>query len=122
MKGWSRFRLIEWRALNKPIAHAFAISFMFAMGDLSAIALFGSQSFTTLPLYLFQLLGSYQMQSAAVVALCLLLFSVLCFALIETVFKQANKPQNNKSQSNKSQTNNRLSPKNNTVSNQEESH
>ena len=127
MKGWSRFRLIEWRALNKPIAHAFAISFMFAMGDLSAIALFGSQSFTTLPLYLFQLLGSYQMQSAAVVALCLLLFSVLCFALIETVFKQANKPQNNKpqnnkSQSNKSQTNNRLSPKNNTASNQEESH
>lgn len=88
MSGWSRFRLVEWRALNKPIAHAFAICFMFSMGDLSAIALFGSQSLTTLPLYLFQLLGSYQMDAAAMVALCLLIFSVLCFTLIERVFKR----------------------------------
>ncbi|HBV76617.1 MULTISPECIES: thiamine/thiamine pyrophosphate ABC transporter permease ThiP [Vibrio] len=91
MKGWTRFRLVEWRALNKPIAHAFSISFMFSMGDLSAVALFGNQSFTTLPLYLFQLLGSYQMPAAAAVSLCLLLFSVLCFALIESVFKRGSR-------------------------------
>lgn len=89
--GWTRFRLVEWRALNKPIAHAFSISFMFAMGDLSAVALFGNQSFTTLPLYLFQLLGSYQMPAAAAVSLCLLLFSVLCFALIESLFKRGSR-------------------------------
>ncbi|WP_105902292.1 thiamine/thiamine pyrophosphate ABC transporter permease ThiP [Vibrio gangliei] len=88
MAGWNRFRLVEWRALNKTIAHAFSICFMFSMGDLSAIALFGSQSLTTLPLYLFQLLGSYQIQAAAMVALCLLLFSLLCFVLIERVFKR----------------------------------
>lgn len=91
MKGWTRFRLVEWRALNKPITHAFSISFMFSMGDLSAVALFGNQSFTTLPLYLFQLLGSYQMPAAAAVSLCLLLFSVLCFALIESVFKRGSR-------------------------------
>lgn len=87
LTGWQRLKLVEWRALRKPMAHAFAISFMFAIGDLSAIALFGSQQFSTLPLYLFQLLGSYQMQAAAVVSLTLLLLSVLCFTLIETIFK-----------------------------------
>ncbi|MFW7524609.1 thiamine/thiamine pyrophosphate ABC transporter permease ThiP [Vibrio ostreicida] len=87
IKGWQRWTVVEWRSLKKPLAHAFAISFMLAMGDLSAIALFGSQEFRTLPLYLFQLLGSYQMEAAAVVSLTLLLLSVLCFTLVETLFK-----------------------------------
>ncbi|OIQ24682.1 thiamine/thiamine pyrophosphate ABC transporter permease ThiP [uncultured Vibrio sp.] len=90
MKGWQRLRVVEFRALRKPFAHAFAISFMFSIGDLSAIALFGSQEFRTLPLYLFQLLGSYQMDAAAVVSVTLLLLSVSCFALIETLLR-ANK-------------------------------
>ncbi|MCW8996773.1 MAG: thiamine/thiamine pyrophosphate ABC transporter permease ThiP [Psychromonas sp.] len=83
MFGFSRFYIVEWRAIRQPIAHAFSISFVLSMGDLSAIALFGSHDFTTLPLYLFQLLGSYQMQSAAVVSLFLLIFSVGIFAVIE---------------------------------------
>ncbi|NAW56051.1 MULTISPECIES: thiamine/thiamine pyrophosphate ABC transporter permease ThiP [unclassified Vibrio] len=87
MRGWQRLRIVEWRALRRPIAHAFAISFMLSMGDLSAIALFGSQEFRTLPLYLFQLLGSYQMEAAAVVSLTLLLLSVGCFTVIEALFK-----------------------------------
>jgi thiamine transport system permease protein len=80
---WYRFKFIEWRAIKQPIVHAFAISFVLSIGDLSAIALFGSQEFTTLPLYLLQLLASYQMQSAAVIALFLLILSVGTFALIE---------------------------------------
>ncbi|KOO02753.1 thiamine/thiamine pyrophosphate ABC transporter permease ThiP [Vibrio nereis] len=91
MKGWQRLKVVEWRALKKPMAHAFAISFMFAIGDLSAIALFGSQEFRTLPLYLFQLLGSYQMDAAAVVSVTLLALSVGCFTLIETLFKANSK-------------------------------
>ncbi|NOH72097.1 thiamine/thiamine pyrophosphate ABC transporter permease ThiP [Vibrio pectenicida] len=91
IRGWQRFRLIEWRALRKPMAHAFAISFMFSVGDLSAIALFGSQDFRTLPLYLFQLLGSYQIDAAAVVSVTLLMLSLGCFALIEVLFKANSK-------------------------------
>ncbi|WP_413699441.1 ABC transporter permease subunit [Psychromonas sp. KJ10-10] len=83
--NWQRFRLIEWRAIKRPIVHAFTISFVLSVGDLSAIALFGSQDFTTLPLYLLQLLASYQMSSAAVIALVLLLLSVGTFALFEKV-------------------------------------
>lgn len=89
MKGFSRFYLLEWRALHKPIAYAFSISFMFSVGDLSAIALFGSQEFKTLPLYLFQLLGSYQMDAAAVVALSLLILSLGCFSAVERFFRRS---------------------------------
>ncbi len=88
--GFTRFRLIEWRALHKPMAHAFAIAFVMSLGDLSAIALFGSQDFRTLPLYLYQLLGSYQMEAAAVVSLSLLLLSVGVFSVIEVFFVSRN--------------------------------
>ena len=84
--GFTRFRLIEWRALRKPMAHAFAIAFIMSVGDLSAIALFGSQDFRTLPLYLFQLLGSYQMEAAAVISLSLLVLSVGVFSIVEWLF------------------------------------
>jgi len=83
LSGWSRFRLVEWQLLKQPIGHVLAISFVLSMGDLSAVALFGSQDFKTLPLYLFELLGSYQMEAAAVVALLLLLLSVGIFILTE---------------------------------------
>lgn len=98
MSGVARFRLVEWRALRKPIANAFALSFMLSVGDLSAIALFGSQEFRTLPLYLFQLLGSYQMEAAAVVALSLLLLCVACFSIIERAFQVTPKAKNSRPQ------------------------
>ncbi|MCW8330319.1 thiamine/thiamine pyrophosphate ABC transporter permease ThiP [Photobacterium sp. SDRW27] len=85
MYGLSRLRLVEWRALRKPIAQALAIGFVLSLGDLGAIALFGSQDFQTLPLYLFQLLGSYQMDAAAVAALLLLLLSLGLFTLVEKI-------------------------------------
>lgn len=84
--GLSRFRIIEWRALSKPFAHAFSIAFIMSVGDFSAIALFGSQDFRTLPLYLFQLLGSYQMEAAAVISLSLFLLSICVFAVVEWLF------------------------------------
>ena len=83
----NRFYWIEWKALKRPILQALCLSFVLSVGDLSAIALFGSHTFSTLPLYLFQLLGSYQMQSAAVISLVLLVLSVGIFILIEHLFK-----------------------------------
>jgi thiamine transport system permease protein len=85
--SWHRFYWIEWKALRRPILQALCLSFVLSVGDLSAIALFGSHNFNTLPLYLFQLLGSYQMQAAAVVALVLLLLSVGTFMMVESIFK-----------------------------------
>lgn len=94
MSGLSRLKLVEWRALRKPIAQALAIGFVLSLGDLGAIALFGSQDFQTLPLYLFQLLGSYQMDAAAVAALLLLLLSLGLFSMVEHVLISSPKAQN----------------------------
>lgn len=84
----NRFYWIEWKALKRPILQALCLSFVLSIGDLSAIALFGSYSFSTLPLYLFQLLGSYQMQAAAVVALILLILSVSVFMFAENILQR----------------------------------
>lgn len=84
--GWQRWCIVEWRAMKKPLAHAFVVSFLVAMGDLSAIALFGSQDFQTLPLYLYRLLGSYQMEAAAVVSLLMLSICLGCFYIADKLF------------------------------------
>ncbi len=87
MSGWRRFRLVEWRVLRKPLP---CVCYRFSALDwfLSAIAQFGSQDLRTLRLFLFQLLGRYQMDTAAVVALAMLLGSVGWFYVIERMFAQ----------------------------------
>ena len=81
--GWQRFHLIEWHALRAPINYAFALAFALSLGDFTAIALFGNQEFTSLPHLLYQQLGSYRHQEAAVTASILLLLCGAIFALIE---------------------------------------
>ncbi|OOF28105.1 thiamine/thiamine pyrophosphate ABC transporter permease [Salinivibrio sp. IB872] len=82
VRGITRLRLIEWQCLRRPIARGLAVSFVLSMGDLSAISLFGSQHFQTLPLYLFRLMGSYQMDAGAAAAMLLLATSLGSYALI----------------------------------------
>lgn len=78
--GYSRLRLIDWPQLRRPLGMAFAIATTLSAGDLGAIALFGSERVTTLPLLLYQRMGSYRLDEAAVTAgllLCLCLASFL---------------------------------------------
>jgi len=80
--GWSRWRLLDWPLVRKPLGFAMAISATLAAGDLSAIALFGSERALTLPLLLFQRMGSYRFHEAAataalLLAVCLILFLAL---------------------------------------------
>ena len=86
--GWQRFRLIEWYALRTPINYALALAFALSLGDFTAIALFGNQEFTSLPHLLYQQLGSYRHQEAAVTAGILLLLCGAIFALIENQKEQ----------------------------------
>ena len=57
----------------------YAIRSYYALGDLGAVAMFGSEDLRTLPWLLFQQLGSYRLREAAATALLLLL---LCLALL----------------------------------------
>ncbi len=83
--GFTRFRVIEWPVLRKPIALALAFSSTLAAGDLTVIALFGTQDVRTLPLLLFQRMGSYRLQEAAVTAVLLLLLCLSLFWLLESL-------------------------------------
>ena len=60
-----------------------AFAAIFSLGDLGAVAMFGSQELQTLPWLLFQQLGSYQLPQAAATALLLLLLCLGLFYLVE---------------------------------------
>ena len=81
--GWQRFRLIDWPNLRRAAGLALAIAATLSAGDLSVIALFGSQNFTTLPLLLYQRMSSYRMEEAAVVAVLLTALCFMLFLLLE---------------------------------------
>jgi len=78
IRNWSRWCL-EWALIRKSLAQAFGYALLLSLGDMGVIALFGSQGLVSLPLYLFQLIGSYRLEEGACVAvvlitLCLVLF------------------------------------------------
>ncbi len=81
--GWNRARLVEWPLLRRDVGRALALATGVSLGDLAAIALFGSESSTTLPLLLYRLMASYRMEEAAVVAVLLTLLCFASFAAIE---------------------------------------
>ncbi|MEX1108815.1 MAG: thiamine/thiamine pyrophosphate ABC transporter permease [Dongiaceae bacterium] len=83
LAGWNRWRLIEWPQLRPSIGFALALAVTLALGDLAAIALFGTPENATLPLLLYQLLAGYRMGEAAGVALFLVLLVMLLFIGIE---------------------------------------
>ena len=79
ISGWSRFRWLDWPVLKKPTGFALGIAASLSAGDLGAIALFGSDRVTTLPLLLYQRMGSYRLHEAAVTAVLLLLTCLFLF-------------------------------------------
>lgn len=83
VRGWARFRLVEWQGIRQPLQSAWALATALSLGDFTAIALFGNQDFTSLPRLLYQQLGHYRSQEAAVTALILLLFCAVIFLLME---------------------------------------
>ena len=81
MGGPSRLLWLDWPALRGPLALAFAFALALSLGDLGVVALFGSESWTTLPLLLIQRMGSYRTADAAGLALILAVLSLGIVAL-----------------------------------------
>ncbi len=79
LRGWQRWRLVDWPMLRTDLGLAAAIAFCFSFGDLGVIALFGNQDFATLPWLLYQKMGSYRTDDAAGIALVLLVLSWSAF-------------------------------------------
>ena len=92
LNGWARIRLLEWPAARGVVATALALTAALATGDLTAIALFGTERDATLALLLYRALGSYRMDEAAVLALLLVLSCLAVFVIIEGVFGDRSRP------------------------------
>lgn len=84
ISGFNRFRIIELKALRKPIAQALAFACVISIGDFGVVALFGNDNFRTLPYYLYQQIA-YRSNDGAVTAMLLLLLCFCLFSLIERI-------------------------------------
>jgi thiamine transport system permease protein len=82
IEGLSRWRLVTWPVLRRPILLSLAFALALSLGDLGVIAIFGSQDVQTLPYLIFQRMGSYRTDDAAGLALilCLLTMGLMLIA------------------------------------------
>ncbi len=78
ISGLAKLRLISWPDLRKPVLTALSFAMALSLGDLGAVALFGSDSFVTLPWLVYSSLGSYRTNDADGLALIL---GVICLLL-----------------------------------------
>lgn len=76
--GWSRLRQIDGPGLARPILMGLSFAMALSLGDLGAVALFGSDRLTTLPWLVYSRLGSYRTDDAAGLAL---LLGLVCLVL-----------------------------------------
>ncbi|MBO0904519.1 thiamine/thiamine pyrophosphate ABC transporter permease ThiP [Jiella sonneratiae] len=86
LAGLARLAFVDWPAMRRPLALAFAFALALSFGDLGAIALFGSNDFVTLPYLLLQRMGSYRSADAAGLALILALITIVLMGFVERGF------------------------------------
>ena len=89
MTGWNRWWLVDWPILRPSIGLAFAFAMVLSLGDLGAVALFGSQDLTTLPLLILQRMGSYRTADAVGLAVILMVFCLILIAVAERVAEKS---------------------------------
>ncbi|WP_337267923.1 thiamine/thiamine pyrophosphate ABC transporter permease [Oryzifoliimicrobium ureilyticus] len=87
--GIARLRLVDWPSLRGPLLIAFSFAMALSLGDLGAVALFGSDSFITLPWLIFSQLGNYRSDDAQGYAF---LLAILCLALTMIGTRRATVP------------------------------
>ncbi|PZU22916.1 MAG: thiamine/thiamine pyrophosphate ABC transporter permease ThiP [Shinella sp.] len=71
IQGFARLRLIDGPVLAKPVLMALSFAMALSLGDLGAVALFGSDDLVTLPYLIYSRLGSYRTNEADGLALIL---------------------------------------------------
>jgi thiamine transport system permease protein len=83
LTGSARWRLVDGPLLARPAGAALAMTLALSLGDLGVVALLGSDSFRTLPLLIYQRLGSYRTADAAGLSLLLMVLVGLLMAAAE---------------------------------------
>ncbi|MBI2718543.1 MAG: thiamine/thiamine pyrophosphate ABC transporter permease ThiP [Rhizobiales bacterium] len=81
LAGYRRMIVVDLAVLRQPLGLAFLMAAIVSLGDLTAIMLFGSQDFATLPSLIYRQMGTYRMASASGTALILTLFTFVLISL-----------------------------------------
>ncbi len=81
--GWNRLRVVEFPAVRRAAGLALVMALILSLGDLTAISLFGTQDFVTLPALIYRQMGSYRFDDAVGTALVLGLVVLALSALAE---------------------------------------
>ena len=79
IRGWRRLRYITLPAMAPEIGYASGLASALSLGDMTVIALFGSQQFQTLPWLLYQTMARYRAGEAAALAVILLILTLVLF-------------------------------------------
>jgi thiamine transport system permease protein len=82
LSGLDQWTRIEWPLLGRAAGYALAVSFVFSLGDLGVISLFGTAEFSTLPWFMYRAFGAYRTQDAEAIAAILLILSLVAFLAI----------------------------------------
>ena len=80
IRGWRRLRRVTFPAIAPELGFAAGLSSALSLGDMTIVALFGSQQFQTLPWLLYQTMARYRAGEAAALSLWLLVLTLLLFA------------------------------------------
>ncbi len=83
LRGWARFKRLTLPQIRPELGFATGLAAALSMGDLGVITLFAPPDVETLPLLMYRLMGSYQMDAAAGVALVLVAASFGLFYLFD---------------------------------------
>jgi thiamine transport system permease protein len=83
LRGLARFRIVELPVMKRAIGLALVMALILSLGDLTAIALFGTQDFVTLPALIYRQMGSYRFDAAIGTALVLSALVLAFSALAE---------------------------------------
>ncbi|MEY1557802.1 thiamine/thiamine pyrophosphate ABC transporter permease ThiP [Yoonia sp. R2331] len=79
LRGLDLLRLVVIPRARAPLGFAAGLAAALSMGDLGVITLFAGNAQETLPLAMYRLMGSYQMEAAAGAGLVLLMLSLVVF-------------------------------------------
>lgn len=83
LTGFARWRIVELPYLIRPLCNAFLLAMSASFGSFAVIAFFGAE-LTALPYLLYQQIGSYRTEEAAVTALFLLILTAIPFSLMKS--------------------------------------
>ena len=81
--GFNRLRIVDLPSVRRPLLLALSMAFVVSLGDLTAIALFGTNDLVTLPSLIYRQMGTYRIDEAVGSALLLGLLVLALMSLAE---------------------------------------